>query len=79
MKTYEGVDVEIHVFLNSVLVGGKWSASRCGRFTPSERATGTHRIESWVKLIAGLDDVERRKFLTQPELELRLLCRPARS
>jgi hypothetical protein len=28
---------------------------------------------------AGLDDVEKRKFLTLPELELRLLGRPARS
>jgi hypothetical protein len=25
---------------------------------------------------AGLDDVEKRKFLTPPGLELRLLCRP---
>jgi hypothetical protein len=28
---------------------------------------------------AGLDDVERRKFLTLPQLELRPLARPARS
>jgi hypothetical protein len=28
---------------------------------------------------AGLDDVEKRKFLTLPGLELRLLCRPVRS
>jgi hypothetical protein len=28
---------------------------------------------------AGLDDVEKRKFLTLPGLELRLLGRPARS
>jgi hypothetical protein len=27
----------------------------------------------------GLDDVEKRKFLTLPGLELRPLCRPARS
>jgi hypothetical protein len=29
--------------------------------------------------IAGLDDVEKRKFLTLPGLELRPLGRPARS
>jgi hypothetical protein len=27
----------------------------------------------------GLDNVEKREFLTLPELELRPLCRPARS
>jgi hypothetical protein len=33
MKMYEGVDVEIHVFLASALVGAEWSASRPGRCT----------------------------------------------
>jgi hypothetical protein len=28
MKAYGGVDVEIHMFLTSALVGGEWSASR---------------------------------------------------
>jgi hypothetical protein len=28
MKTYVGVDVLIHIFLTSALVGGEWSASR---------------------------------------------------
>jgi hypothetical protein len=32
-----------------------------------------------VNLTAGLDDVEKRKFLTLPRLKLRLLCRPDRS
>jgi hypothetical protein len=32
-----------------------------------------------VNLRAGLDDLEKRKFLTLPELELRPLDRPARS
>jgi hypothetical protein len=57
MKTYGGVDVEIHVFLTSALVGGEWSASRPGRFTP-----GTHWIGGWVGPRTGLD-VEMRKFL----------------
>jgi hypothetical protein len=33
MKTYGEVDVQIHVFLTSELVGGEWSALRSGRFT----------------------------------------------
>jgi hypothetical protein len=28
MKTYRGVDVEIHVFLTSTLVRSEWPASR---------------------------------------------------
>jgi hypothetical protein len=34
--------------LTSVLDGGDWSASRPGRFTPRERAPGTHWIGGWV-------------------------------
>jgi hypothetical protein len=36
MKKYGGVDVYIHVFLTSAIVGGEWSDSRPGRFTPGE-------------------------------------------
>jgi hypothetical protein len=36
MKTYGGVDVHIHIFLTSALVGGEWSASRPCRFTPGK-------------------------------------------
>jgi hypothetical protein len=32
MKANGGVDVKIHIFLTSALVGGEWSASRPGRF-----------------------------------------------
>jgi hypothetical protein len=73
------VDVYIHVFFTSVLVGGEWSDSRPGRFTPRERVPGTHWIGDWVTPRAGLDDVEKTKFLTLLGLELRNLCRPARS
>jgi hypothetical protein len=69
----------MHIFLTLSLVGGEWSTSRPGRFTPGERAPGTHWIGGWVDLRAGLDDLEERKFLTPPGLELRLLGRPARS
>jgi hypothetical protein len=40
MKAYGGVDVYIHIFLTSALVGGERSASRPGRFTPDGRAPG---------------------------------------
>jgi hypothetical protein len=50
---------------------GEWSASRPGCLTP-----GTLWVGDWVASTAGLDDVEKRKFLTLPGLEL---GRPARS
>jgi hypothetical protein len=59
MKTYGGVDVQTHVFFTSTLVGGEWSASHPGRFTPGERAPSTHLIGGWVGRSAGLDDMEK--------------------
>jgi hypothetical protein len=78
MKTYGGVVVQIHVFLISALDGGEWSASRPGRLTPG-REPGTHWIGGWVGLRGDLDDMEKRKFLSTSELELRPLGRPAYS
>jgi hypothetical protein len=46
---------------------------------PQERASGTHYIGGWVDPRAGLDDMEKRKFLTLPGLELRPLGYPART
>jgi hypothetical protein len=66
MKAYVGVDVLIHILLTSALAGVEWSASRPRRFTP-----GTHSKGGWV------DDLEKRKFLTLPGLELRPLGSPA--
>jgi hypothetical protein len=57
MKIYGGVDVFTHIFLTSALVGGQWSASRPGRFTPGERAPATHLIGGWVGPRAGSDDI----------------------
>jgi hypothetical protein len=79
MKAYGGVDVEIHTFLNSALDGGKWSASRPGRFAPRERTPGIHWIGGWVDPRACLDDVEKREFSILLRLELRPLGRPAHS
>jgi hypothetical protein len=77
MKACEGVDILIHVFLTSVLVGGESSASRVGRLTPGERAPCTHWIGGWVGPRTGLDDMERRKILSPLGLELRPLGRTA--
>jgi hypothetical protein len=65
MKAHEAVDVQIHIFLTSALVGRDWSASRSGNFTPGERDPGTHRRGDWVDLRAGLDDLEKRIFFNK--------------
>jgi hypothetical protein len=48
-------------------------------FTPSGRAPGTHWIGGWVDPRVGLDEVEKRKFLNLPGLELPSLGRPTHS
>jgi hypothetical protein len=45
------------------------SPSHLGRFTPRERASGTHWIGDSVRARLGLDDVERRKILGLPGLQ----------
>jgi hypothetical protein len=74
MKAHGGADVQIHIFLISALAGGEWSASRPCRFTAR-----TYRLGGWVDPRVGLDDVEKRKFLTLLGLELRPVGRPVRS
>jgi hypothetical protein len=46
---------------------------------PGKGSPGTHWIGGWLGPRAGLDDMEKRKFLTLPGLELRPLGRPARN
>jgi hypothetical protein len=65
------------MFLISPLAGGEWSASRPSRFTPGEKAPGTHWIEGWDNPRDSLDDVNNIKSLILPGLELRPLGRPA--
>jgi hypothetical protein len=79
MNTYWGMDVQIHIFYNSALVGGERSASRPCRLIPEERAPGTHCIGGWAGPRFGLDDVENRRFLTLQGLELQPFGRAARS
>jgi hypothetical protein len=38
MKAYREVDVQIHIFLTSALVGGEWSDRLNGRFTPQGKS-----------------------------------------
>jgi hypothetical protein len=78
MKTYERVDLQIHIFLISARVGGVLSTSRSGSITTRERVPGTHRIGGWVDPRAGLGDVESTKILPVPGLGLRTFGRPAR-
>jgi hypothetical protein len=61
------VAVQIHIFLTSALVGGEWSASHPGRFTPRDTAPGTHSIGGWVDLRAALGAVETRKMGVEPD------------
>jgi hypothetical protein len=42
-----------------------------------ERAPGAHWIGGWVGPRASLDNVEKRKFLTLPRLELQPFGHPA--
>jgi hypothetical protein len=69
----------MHIFLTSALVGGEWSVSIPGRITPGEKASGTPLMGGWVDHRAGLEDVDKRKFLTLPGLEIRPLACPSRS
>jgi hypothetical protein len=62
MKAYWRKGCIVHTFLTSALDGGEWSTSRPGRFTPRERAPGTHWIGGWVGPRAVLDAVVERKI-----------------
>jgi hypothetical protein len=66
------MDVQIYIFLNSALVGDEWSALRPGRFI-----LGTHWIGGWADPRAGLDDVEKTKFLNLLGLKLKPFGLPA--
>jgi hypothetical protein len=67
MKTYGGSGGIGPPFLTSELYGGEWSASSPDRFTPGDRALGTHWIGGWVDPRAGLDTEDRIKMSLYPQ------------
>jgi hypothetical protein len=80
MKAYMGVDVYIHIFLTSALAGGEWSASRPGSFTPrKEPPVPIVQEVGWTPEPVWTTWKRGKKILTLPGLELRPLCRSARS
>jgi hypothetical protein len=62
MKAYEEWRYSSTHSLTSARYGGEWSASCSGRFTPRERAPGTHWIGGCVGPRAILDAVVKRKI-----------------
>jgi hypothetical protein len=48
----------VPLFLTSPLHGREWAAPRLRRFSPGERALGTHWVGGWVGPIVGLDSVQ---------------------
>jgi hypothetical protein len=60
--------------LTLVLDGGEWSSSWAGRFTPRERAPGTHWIAGWVGPRTGLDTVSKRKIPRTPIIQPVVSC-----
>jgi hypothetical protein len=50
--------------LTLALDEGEWSASCSCRFTPRERAPGSHWIGGWMSLRIGLNGVGNRKSCT---------------
>jgi hypothetical protein len=73
MKAYGGVGVTDPHFLD---LGSRWRW--VVSFTPRPLSPGAHWIGGWVDPRAGLDDLENRRLLTLPGVELRPLSRPAR-
>jgi hypothetical protein len=63
MKAYGSRCIDPH-YLDLGTRWSEWSASRPCRFTPEERTPAIHWLGCWVDLRAGLDDSEKRKFLT---------------
>jgi hypothetical protein len=59
VKAYGRVDVYMHVFLTSALVGGGWSVSRPGRFTHEEIVPDTQWKGGRLDPRTGMDDMEK--------------------
>jgi len=62
MRTYWGSGgIAPRILLTLALDGGEWSASHTDRYTPRERALGTHWLRGWMGPTAGLNAVRKRK------------------
>jgi hypothetical protein len=77
MKAYGGVDVSIHIFLTSALIGGEWLALRPGRFTPRGKSPQypLHRRLGGQQSRSGRRGEE--KILYPTGTQIRPLGRPA--
>jgi hypothetical protein len=62
MKSYGGLEAQLHSFLTSALDGSKRSISDSGGFTPGEVAHDTHCIRFNVGPRFGLEIAEKRKI-----------------
>jgi hypothetical protein len=65
------MEVYLHAFLISALVGFKWSVSRPDRFTTGKEAPDTHWIGGWFGPRVSLDATAERKNPAIPEIEPR--------
>jgi hypothetical protein len=68
MKAYVGVDTYTHILLASVLVKGSIQLHASAVFSPGKEPSIKHWRGGWVDLRTVLDDVEKGKFLSLPEL-----------
>jgi len=62
MNMYCEVELYLHAFLTTALDAREWSASRLGRFTPTERAPHAHWVGVCVGPSAALDVAAKRKI-----------------
>jgi len=60
MKTYWGVEVQIHALLTSAVDGGEWSGSCTSWFTQEVRALDNRWTGGWMGPRTGLDSVAKR-------------------
>jgi hypothetical protein len=68
---YGEVDVQLHIFLTSALVGDELSASRPDRFIPVKGTPGTHWIRDKVDPRSCLDDLEKTFDPTGNQIPIR--------
>jgi hypothetical protein len=70
MKTYGHGDINPRILDIIIIWSGQLDASAA---LPPRKATSIHWIDGWVGLRTGVDNVERRKILLLPGLELQPL------